>query len=372
MNAHENPNFIELKKILDPDLLKIIDQRDSASIYLERLPKIYSPKNISTPTSEQRAWSLIALYFRDLGRFYQALSIMSALYDHMILFQEKTGQRAHKGMPLVWMSDFFQAMGYPLHSKRFLMLTLCEDAIRDNGIISPETTGTYFRLVWHQGLPDKELRRYAGEIYKLSLENPSLSMYPEWLLQKIDKDWITELPSPGESGTYIISKSYVRKLISKLGSGTGVELETLADYLLSSMPGCRTMMRQKSKSTDYDIVCSMEGFEVDFRSEFGRYFVCECKDWQKPADFSTIAKFCRVLDSTKSKFGILFSKTGISGKNKTLNAEREQLKVFQDRGMIIIVINLKDLRFVAQGGNFINLLKAKYEKVRLDLSKANI
>ena len=65
------------------------------------------------------------------------------------------------------------------------------------------------------------------------------------------------------------------------------------------------MRRKRSWSTDYDIVCSMEGFEVDFRSELG-YFVCECKDWNQPADFSVMAKFCRVLDSTKSRFGVLF------------------------------------------------------------------
>lgn len=111
----------------------------------------------------------------------------------------------------------------------------------------------------------------------------------------------------------------------------------------------------------------MEGFEVDFRSEMGRYFVCECKDWNKPADFTTMAKFCRVLDSTKSRFGILFSKQGISGAKKTVYAEREQLKVFQDRGMVIVVIDEKDLEYISNSRNFINLLRQRYEKIRLDL-----
>jgi hypothetical protein len=80
-----------------------------------------------------------------------------------------------------------------------------------------------------------------------------------------------------------------------------------------------------------------------------------------------MAKFCRVLDSTKSRFGILFSKNGISGEGRTVDAEREQLKVFQDRGMVIVVIDQSDLEHVARGGSFINLLRAKYERVRLDL-----
>jgi hypothetical protein len=112
----------------------------------------------------------------------------------------------------------------------------------------------------------------------------------------------------------------------------------------------------------------MQGFEVDFRSEFGRYFVCECKDWQTPANYTSFAKFCRVLDSGKSRFGILFSKSGISGKDKTKHAEREQLKVFQDRGMVIVVVNQRDLDSVAKGENFISLLREKYEIIRLDLA----
>jgi hypothetical protein len=133
------------------------------------------------------------------------------------------------------------------------------------------------------------------------------------------------------------------------------------------MAGCRTRRRELSGSTDYDIVCAMEGFDLYFRSELGRHFVCECKDWKEPADFTVMAKFCRVLDSTKSRFGILFSKEGISGEGKTKYAELEQLKVFQDRGIIIVVLNLKDLKRIGDGANLIALMRAQYEKVRLDL-----
>jgi len=112
----------------------------------------------------------------------------------------------------------------------------------------------------------------------------------------------------------------------------------------------------------------MEGSETDFRAEFGRYFVCECKDWSKPADFSAFAKFCRVLDSVKSKFGILFSRSGISGEGRKSDAVLEQIKVFQDRGIIIIVINEEDIAEIANNDkSFISMLRYKYEKVRLDL-----
>ena len=179
--------------------------------------------------------------------------------------------------------------------------------------------------------------------------------------------WLTELPASQEALTYWSNALYVKHLLLHLGDGTGEALELLAEYLMSCMPGCRIRRRQRSGSTDYDIVCAMEGFDVDIRSELGRYFVCECKDWSRSADFTVLAKFCRVLDSTKSRFGVLFSKNGISGTGKTEFAEREQLKVFQDRGIVIVVLTLNDLESVASGGNLISLLRKQYEIVRLDL-----
>jgi hypothetical protein len=215
-------------------------------------------------------------------------------------------------------------------------------------------------------MPDREFRRYASLFWKLSDANPEIAMFPEALLQRIDDDWLTAIPSAAEAFFYLANERYVRRLLKQLGTLDGKSLEFLADYLLSCMPGCRTKRRRSSFSTDYDVVCSMEGFEVDFRSELGRYFICECKDWGQPADFTTMAKFCRVLDSFKAKFGILFSKSGISGTPRTTDAAREQLKVFQDRGIVIIVLDFEDLMTVAVGGNLISLLRTRYEAVRLD------
>jgi hypothetical protein len=363
----------EMASKLPIELLRLLNQRDGAAQLLLDLPRVFSPRSIVSDTDEQpieqRAWELSALYFRNLGRWYEALALFSALYDHMLLAQEQLGRRFHKGTPLVWMSDCYSVLDCPVLAKRYLMLTLCEDAIRECGVVTPNTSGVYFRLVWSYGLADSELKRYYTEIYDLATRNPSDSKFPEWLLQEIDQNWMVELPSMKEASLFVINPRYVNDLIGRLGEPTGNILERLASYILACMPGCRTTRRTRSHSTDYDIVCSMEGFDLDFRSELGRYFVCECKDWNTVADFTTFAKFCRVLDSTKSRFGILFSKMGFSGQGKTIHADREQLKVYQDRGMVIIVIDQDDLLRVANGTNFINLLRRKYEGVRLDIAK---
>lgn len=229
------------------------------------------------------------------------------------------------------------------------MLTLVEDALREHSTVTPETTGTYFRLVWGRGVSHSKVGRYAAEFERLAQESPEYALYPEALLQDVDDAWLTEFPSAEEASHYRLNPAYATYLLGLLGTSQGVALERVAEYLMSCMPGCRTKCRQRSGSTDYDIVCSVEGFEVDFRSELGRYFVCECKDWQSPVDEGAMAKFCRVLDSTKARFGIVFSRHGLSGTGRTAFAEREQLKVFQDRGIVIVAVTQDDLESAVHG-----------------------
>jgi hypothetical protein len=93
------------------------------------------------------------------------------------------------------------------------------------------------------------------------------------------------------------------------------------------------------------------------------------QDWASPANFSAFAKFCRVLDSAKCRLGILFSREGITGTARGTDAAREQLKLFQDRGVVVVIIDLRDLEQIADGANLITMLRAKYEQVRLDLRR---
>lgn len=360
-------NVVELKRI-NPQFAKevhpLLSQINTGAELL-RLASHNCGSDVPDESSQcVQAWVQLAVFLLNSKRPYEALALFWSLYEHML--QAQTSTRVAKGTPLLWISECYRHLNFPLHAKRHLMLAHCEDALTYKGQVPPEKVGAYFRLAWRHGLSDTELERYANEFYKLSTEERGSSLFPEALLQGIDDGWITELPSPNEAFAYRVSQTYVKHLLGKLGDRSGQMLERLASYLMSCMPGCRTRRRKRSASTDYDVVCAMEGIDVDFRSEFGRHFVCECKDWNVPADFTTMAKFCRVLDSTKSRFGIIFSKLGVSGAGHSRNAEREQLKVFQDRGIVIVVIDESDLSKVAQGANLISMLRELYEKVRLD------
>jgi hypothetical protein len=290
-------------QLFPPEIRGLLDSREGGFRLAQYLPQKYPPESVtSEDRQEVKYWDAVGQFYIRSGRFPEALGIYMALFDHMIEAQKKSGVRCHKGLPLVWMSECYKSLGFEVMRQRYLMLTLIEDAIRGKGEIEPGSSGVYFRLVWDGGLTHSELERFAGRAYAFSKEEPIQSVYPERVLQELRGEWITKIPTPREAGVYVIHSQYAHHLLSNLGGKNGKPLEYLADYVLSCMPGCRTTLRSRTGSSELDVVCSMEGFEVDFRSELGRYFVCECKDWKLPADFDTMAKFCRVLDSTKAKF----------------------------------------------------------------------
>jgi hypothetical protein len=356
----------ELRQRLPEELFSLLEERQGPARLLRELGKAF-PASLSYTGDPRRAWEMTGLYYLRSQRPAEALELFHAMYDQDLQYQELVGGFLSKGTPLVWIGECHAALQRQFLAKRYYMMALCDDAVEQKGLVSTENTGSYFRLVWRYSLPDALFRSYAASVHEHAVADPVLSRYPEWLLLKLDDRWVSSPPSIPESHYYRANSWFIRRLLASLGDGTGRSLEELAQYLLGEIPGCRVTRRQRSYSTDYDLVCSIAGVETDFRSELGRYFVGECKDWSVPADFSTMAKFCRILDSVKCRFGVLFSREGITGESRTTDAAREQLKVFQDRGNIIVVVSRRDIDDLAEGADLIVMLRDKYEKVRLDL-----
>jgi hypothetical protein len=370
----------ETTQVVPDDLLALMQERDGAAKLLQALPKRYSHGDVAGstlrpgPGSAHNAWETCGYTYLTHGRVHEAIAVFQGLYDYLLEYQERENKRAHKGSPLVFLSDCYSSLNRSVIAKHYLMLGLCEDAIQNKGVVRPEKTGIYFRAVWHHGLSDQQVKDYTRLSWECYRKDQKAGRYPEWLLQEVDhsksegvQEWMTECPTPSETTVYALNRHYVSWLLQKLGKSRGLKLERLAHYLLSAIPGCRARMRMRTPSTDYDVVGFLDGHFVDFRADLGRYFICECKDWSRKTDFTAIAKFARVLESAKARSGIIFSKEGISGEGKGTDAERELLKLFQDRGIAVLVVSLTDLQEVAKGRNFIEILRSKYDAVRLDL-----
>ncbi len=354
----------QIKSSLPPECSSLLDQRDGAFRAVKFLQTSIDPTE--TAQGQCGVWDNCARFCASQGRFHEALLIYVAMYAKLMDMQESQDERKHKGTPLVRISEMHGYMGHPLLAKRYIMLTLCEDAISSRGNIPINQTGSYFRAVWQHGISDEEFHRYAADAWNASQLDSHAARFPEWALQELDQKWMTEYASSGEASLYVANPAYCGWLLSKLGAGDGKALEQLAHYLLNCIPGFRAKMRMRTPSTDYDVYCAIEGPTYDFRSDLGRYFLCECKDWKGPATVTTVQKFAGVLRAAKCEFGIIFSKNGISGQGGVKFAERELLKIKQD-GIIILTITEPHLKEVAAGANFFSMLRDLYEREHLDL-----
>ena len=106
-------------------------------------PKALAANTTSINCAQADAWSHYGVWFQSLGRHHEALLVFEALYEQLLACQAETGTRLHKGLPLVFMGDSHRNLGNIVHGKRYLMLTLCEDAITGKGIVDLNTTGVY-------------------------------------------------------------------------------------------------------------------------------------------------------------------------------------------------------------------------------------
>jgi hypothetical protein len=312
------------------------------------------------------AWEAVGLYYLTEGRHYEALAIFTACYQQILEAQREGSFRMHKGKPLIWISDCYWHMHWFVHAKRYLMLAFCEDHLTDAGSIITNR-GAFYRGMWRHGMSEGLFNALAQQAAESVYSSPETTMFPEALLQDISEDWLTEAPDPRESGIFTVNRLYARHLLDQTGEKSGRSLERLAHYLLSSMPGIRTRRRAVSGTSEYDIVCSVDGPEQDFRSELGRYFICECKDWSEKATYGAFTKFTNLLKKTNARFGILFSCKGITGEGQDRYAARERQQLYDKDQVVIVIITRTNIEQIIDGANLIEMLRRKYEEVRLDL-----
>ncbi len=359
-------------KIDDDDWNYLIDS-DGIQKIISSLKNKYKIEDTVSNDEIKYKWVGVSLFYRYyFNQYHNAIAVLASLYNLMIEYQIENKKWIHKGLPLVFIRDFHMLLHNNVLAKRFALLTLCEDSIGGKmtaGKLKKNEAGIYSRLTFYHGMSDDEIENYFSQINELYDGNNIDTHFPEWILQNLNSSWLVEFPTASEQMIFTPNILYIKYLFESLHNDSdGKRLELLAEYILSIIPGFRTYRRKRTPSTDYDIFCAIEGNPMDFRSELGRYMICESKNWNKPADFTTIAKFCNVLDSVKCKSGIIFSKNGVSGEGNEKYAQREILKVYQRNGIIVLVIDEQDLQEVANGNNFITIVRNKYEKIRFDFS----
>lgn len=107
---------------LKPDIIDVIDGRDSGAQLLRILTLNVAPADVAT-SEGGRVWELCGEYLFRRNRVHEALVLFLQLYDLKLAAQGTAG-RVHKGSPLIWICHCFATLNFPVHARRYAMLSL--------------------------------------------------------------------------------------------------------------------------------------------------------------------------------------------------------------------------------------------------------
>lgn len=216
--------------------------------------------------------------------------------------------------------------------------------------------------------PDLIVLVSAGQSKKFDLRAISATQSHE-ILQCLARSAqpIARAPALQTSGTLI-------DLIENVESATtndekGKTLESLAQFLFDSVPSLRCKYRNlQTRSSEIDLVIEYNRSkgEMPLFDELGRYCLVECKNWSKPVGVGPVRDFMGKLDKCKVKFGIIFSKNGVTGVDSGADALREIQSRYDRDGVFLLVFSLEELKGISNSKDFCDALDFKADGLRFD------
>lgn len=123
----------------------------------------------------------------------------------------------------------------------------------------------------------------------------------------------------------------------------------------------------RTRSSEIDIVCEIvDRTNSFFLTDYGRYFLVECKNWAAPAGAKEIRDFIGKIRKSRVQLGVFFSRNGITGEANGTDALREIHSAYDQDGISIIVISEQDLSAIEQITDVLAVIEQKLDALRFD------
>lgn len=101
----------------------------------------------------------------------------------------------------------------------------------------------------------------------------------------------------------------------------------------------------------------------------GQGFLCECKNYIGSVDVTYVGKFYSLMKVSDVKFGIIFSRKGIGGKNIWVDGKGLARKIALREKIYIVDVTWDDFdRIYKKETNILNILNDKYIAMKNDIS----
>ncbi len=207
-----------------------------------------------------------------------------------------------------------------------------------------------------------------GEATRMGMELESSRNTIRRLVEKNEE--LTEELSKREEG-FEIDRDNLEVLLMKVekaetSNEKKVTLENLGSYLFGCVVRWKVVARDRLTGTsELDLVIENSNTRHLFLREMGSDIPVECKNWEEPVGCSEIRDFGRDIEKRRFTYGILISKSGITGtKEERTYACNEVWDLYRD-GVSVLMLNREDIQRVIDGISLVSILREKAREIRL-------
>lgn len=161
---------------------------------------------------------------------------------------------------------------------------------------------------------------------------------------------------------------------SKNTKDKGNKLEDLVTFIFENLNIFEVFKNRRSSTNEIDLVIRLTDIGM-LAKKYGLFpfdnvsiFNVECKNYNKKIDVTWVGKFYSLLSTCSQRFGLIFSKKGFTSKSKWTDAKGLVKKILLKDGIYILDINLKHLKDLANGKNFLDIIRDEKDALDLDIN----
>lgn len=166
------------------------------------------------------------------------------------------------------------------------------------------------------------------------------------------------------SGKYLLTSQQRGALLEKMAGVLFFD----GNAMFNKAINCRTVTNEIDILVSWNKIALQMG--IDRAYEFmGKSFLCECKNYTGDVNVTYIGKFFSLMKVSNVKFGILFSRKGMSGKNIWVHGKGLARKIALSERIYIIDITWNDFeKIYNKETNIFNLINDKCNAMKNDIN----
>jgi len=321
-------------------------------------------------------------WFKAKGWYFASEKLLTEWWNTLGQLQFEKNKRIYRAECAFLLSDLYAAMNEHGLALRWAMLMQADDILGghpDGGGAGKQSLTTIKGLSVPALDELNKISRSCLAKAKKEGWNKPVAFAEEVLCRFVQGKAGYEFVRTYSSKEFPLSQGYFNALYKQINTSKGAldkgnTLEDLALYLLTLLPGCiphkNVLSKQKLFETDV-LVQNLSAESNVVADLLGRHFLIECKNRKKKSNSADIGYFLYRMKLTHTRFGIFFSKNGITGEKGNEAAHELIYRAYHEDDLICILISDEDLKKFEQDQelNFWWMLLEKIEHLRFGKSK---